>query len=221
MAEMKHFIVVGLGSFGAALAERLHKNGCRVTGMDINPDLVERRSTSLYEAVIGDATQREAMEHLKLSRADSVVISMGEDITRSILATLHAKELEARRVIVKGVTEEHSRILKRLGVDRVVFPEIEIAQSLADRLTWPNIVDYLPIDPEYSFVEIAAPEEFRGKTLEQLNLRREYGVWIVGVKDVLTGKLRMFPAGDTKMGPDELLLMVGKDTDIQKLRKRL
>ena len=103
----------------------------------------------------------------------------------------------------------------------MVFPEIEIAQSLADRLTWPNIVDYLPIDPEYSFVEIAVPESFRGKSLEQLNLRREFGVWVVGVKDVLTGKLKMFPAGDFQIGPDDLLLMVGKETDIQKLKKRL
>lgn len=221
MAGSKHFIVIGLGSFGAALVQRLHKNGCRVTGMDIDADIVQQHSNMLYEAIVGDATQRQAVEHLNIDRADAVVISMGEDITRSILATLHAKELNARQIVAKGVTEEHSRILKSLGVDRIVFPEVEIAYEMADRLTWPNVIDYLPIDPEYSFAEFAAPDSFAGKTLEQLNLRREFGVWIVGVKDVLSGKMRMFPAGDTVLGPEEVLVMVGKDIDIQKLRSRL
>ena len=90
-----------------------------------------------------------------MNKVNGVVISMGEDITRSLLATLHAKELGAKHIIVKGVTAEHGKILKNLGVERVVFPEIEIATQLADRLTWPSFIDYLPIDPEYSFVEVA------------------------------------------------------------------
>ena len=80
---------------------------------------------------------------------------MAEDITRSLLATLHAKELGARRIIAKGVTPEHGKILKSLGAERVVFPEAEIAVSLADRVTWPNIVDFVPIDPEYPADRVA------------------------------------------------------------------
>ncbi len=218
MATPKNFVVIGLGSFGAALARRLCKNGCRVTGMDATRESVEAMKDVLYEAIIGDATERESIEHLPVKQANAVFISMGEDITRSLLATLHAKELGARNIVVKGVTQEHGKLLKSLGVSRVIFPEIEIAEELADRMTWTNVVDFLPIDPDYSFLEIAVPDSFSGKTLQDLNIRQKYGVWIVGVKDSMTGKLTMFPAGDFKMQADQLLLVVGRHQDLGLLR---
>jgi trk system potassium uptake protein len=218
MAPTKHFVVIGLGSFGTALAERLCKNGCRVTGVDASREHVEALKESLYEAVIGDATDRELLTHLQIREANAVFISMGEDITRSLLATLHAKELGARRIIVKGVTEEHGKLLKSLGVERVIFPEIEIAMELADRMTWTNIVDFLPIDPEYSFMEVAAPDSFAGRTLQELNLRQKFGVWVVGVKDPMSGALHMFPDGEYKVGADQLLLVVGKQDNLKGLR---
>ena len=216
MAEQKHFVVVGLGSFGGALAGRMAKNGCRVTGMDSSKDCVESLKDVLYEAVIGDARDRDTIAHLHVSSADAVIISMGEDITQSLLATLHCKELGAKQVVVKGVTEEHARILKCLGVDRVIFPEIEIARQLADRMTWPNVLDFLPIDPEYSFLEVAAPDSYAGRLLQELELRQKYNVWVVGVKDALTGKLEMFPDGQFKLSADQVLLVVGKQVDVNK-----
>lgn len=219
MPAIKHFVVIGLGSFGTALAERLCKNGCRVTGIDASREHVEELKDILYEAVIGDATDRELFEHLPIRESNAVFISMGEDITRSLLATLHAKELGARRIIVKGVTAEHGKLLKSLGVERVIFPEIEIAGELADRMTWTNIVDFLPIDPEYSFMEVAAPDNFAGRTLQELNLRQRFGIWVVGVKDPLTGALNMFPDGEFKVSADQLLLVVGKQTDLQGIRE--
>lgn len=217
MAEHKHFVVIGLGSFGGALAERMSENGCRVTGMDTNKECVESLKDVLYEAVIGDAQERESVAHLPIDTAQAVFISMGEDITRSLLATLHAKELGAKQVIVKGVTHEHARILKCLGVDRVIFPETEIARQLADRMTWPNVLDFLPIDPEYSFLEVAAPDAYAGKKLQDLDLRKQYNIWVVGVKDAMTGKLQMFPGGDYTLAADQVLLIVGKQVDVNKL----
>lgn len=221
MADQKHFVLIGLGSFGSALACKLKVNGCRVTGIDADAVRVEDLKDVLFEAVIGDGTDRDSLEPLGLQRATAVVISMGEDITRSLLATLHAKELGARHIMVKGVTQEHGKILKSLGVDRVVFPEIEIANQLADRLTWPNVIDYLPIDSEHSFVEIAVPDSLAGRTLIDCDLRKRYGIWVVGAKDALTGKLTMFPEGSFMMNDDQMLLVVGKESDLAKLRKNL
>ncbi|MCC6492915.1 MAG: TrkA family potassium uptake protein [Pirellulales bacterium] len=209
-----HFVVIGMGTFGAALARRLAKHGCRVTGLDANREKIAELNDVLYEPVIGDATDRATLEHLNLRDATAVIISLGEDITQSLLATLHARAVGADRVIVKGVTKEHGQILKSLGVSRVIFPEEEIATAMGDRLIWPNIVDFLPIDPEYSFVEVAVPEMFVGKTLIDLDLRRRHSVWVVGVKDAMTGKLEMFPGGEFKLGVDQLLLLVGKQRDL-------
>ncbi len=217
MAEYKHFVVIGLGSFGSALARRLSEHGSRVTGMDQSEDRVEALKDSLYEAVIGDARDRETLSHLPIATASAVFISMGEDITQSLLATLHAKELNARQIIVKGVTEEHGRILKSLGVDRVIFPETEIAKQLADRISFPNVIDWLPIDPEYSFLEIAVPDSYAGKTLQEVQVRKRFNVWVVGVKDALTGKLAMFPDGQYTISADQVLLVVGKQVDVGKM----
>lgn len=215
----KHFIVIGLGSFGTSIAKRLSKNGVRVTGMDASRERVEALKDDLYEAVIGDATQRSALEQLPYKQATAVVISLGEDITRSILAALHARDLGARQVIVKGVTVDHGKILRSLGVDRVIFPETEIALQLADRLTWPNVVDYLAIDPEYSIVEIAVPDSFAGKTLQELNVRQRFGISVLGLKDALTGKLSMFPESGAKLGADQILLVVGNKDQLARVRE--
>ncbi len=96
-------------------------------------------------------------------------------------------------------------------VERVIFPETEMAQQLADRLTWPSVIDFLPIDSEYSFVEIAMPESLCGKKLVESDLRRRFGVWVVGVKDALTGKLTMFPDGDFTLAEDQMVLLVGRE----------
>jgi len=219
MAQAKHFVVLGLGSFGSALAHRLAHNGCRVTGVDKTREFVEELKEVLYEAVIADVTDRESLEQLGLPNAHAVFVSLGEDISLSLLAALHAKELGAKRIIVKGVTAEHGRILEHLGVDRVVFPEIEIAQELADRMTWPNVIDYLPIDPEYSFIEMAVPATVTGQTLQEADLRRRSGVWVVGVKDALADKLEMFPDPEFRLNEDQLLLVVGRQEDIERLRE--
>lgn len=216
---MKRFVVVGLGTFGNALAKKLKANGCRVTGLDSSSHTIAEMKEYLFEAVIGEATDKEVLASLSLDKADGVIISLGENITSSLLATLHAKDLGAKHIIVKGVTEDHGKLLKNLGVERVVFPEIEIAVSLADRLAWPNIMDYLPIDPEYSFMEMALPEGLNHQTVIEADLRKRFGVWIIGVKDALTGKLTMFPDGSFKLTDEQMILVVGKEKELRKLRE--
>jgi trk system potassium uptake protein len=221
VSDKHRFVVLGLGSFGAALATRLAKNGCRVTGVDATRERVEDLKDVLYEAVIANVTERGALEELALDQAHTVFISLGEkeNITPSVLATLHARELGAKRIIVKGLNQDHAKILRALDVERVVFPEQEMATELADRTIWPNVLDFVPIDPEHSFVEIAVPETLMGQTLQESDLRRKYGVWVIGVKDVLTGKLSLFPDATFRLGDDQLLLVVATQEDLIRLRE--
>ena len=195
MKPARRFVMLGMGTFGTALARRLAVNGCQVIGVDSRRDRLEAVKNEIHECVIGDATDREVLENLPLRDASAVFISLGETISRSLLATLHVKELGARQVVVKGVTKEHGKILEHLGADRVVFPEEEVAKQLADKMTWPNVLDFLPIDPEYSVAEVAMPSSLSGRTLAEADLRNQIGVQVMGIKDVLSGKLDMFPDG--------------------------
>ncbi|MFT7638920.1 MAG: trk system potassium uptake protein TrkA [Pirellulaceae bacterium] len=219
MADRKHFIVLGLGTFGAALSKQLSKNGCHVTGIDETREQVEELKEFLYEPVIGDVSERRTLEPLVVSEANAVFICLGESIEGSLLATLHARELGARKIVVKAITQEHGKILKAMGVDQVIHPEVEIARGLADRATWPNVLEYMPIDPEYSFVEMTSPTSLVGKTLVEAALRRDYGVWVVGVKDALSGKLRLFPDAEFVLSDDQMLVVVGKQDDLNRLRE--
>lgn len=128
----KRFVVLGLGSFGEILARRLCKNGCRVTGVDADAAKVNLLKEELYEAIVADVTERTALEHLNLRDADTVFISLGErnEMSPSLLATLHTKELGAKRIVVKGLSYDHAKILRSLGVERVVFPETENSASV-------------------------------------------------------------------------------------------
>ena len=210
--------MLGMGTFGTALARKLAANGCQVIGVDSCRERLEAVKHEIHECVIGDCTDREVLENLPLRDASAVFISLGETISLSLLATLHVMELGARQVVVKGVTKEHGKILEHLGVDRVVFPEEEVARQLADKMTWPNVLDFLPIDPDYSVAEVAMPASLSGKTLAEANLRTAIGVHVMGIKDVLTGKFEMFPDGRRTLLDDQVLLVVGRAEELQALR---
>ncbi|MCA9053907.1 MAG: TrkA family potassium uptake protein [Planctomycetaceae bacterium] len=218
MRKQKHLVVLGLGSFGAALADRAHRNGCRVTGVDSSETRVEELKHVLHEAVIADVTDRDSLAQLPLAAADSVIISLGERYEQSILCALHVKELGARRVLAKGVTPAHGRILKKLGVDQVIYPEQEAAVYWADKETWTNVVDFLPIDPEYGLVELVVPSAFNGKTLQEANLRQKFGVHVIGVKDVMLSKMTLVPPADFRMNDEQLLLVIGSKDALEKFR---
>jgi trk system potassium uptake protein TrkA len=218
MAEIKHFVVLGLGMFGSTLAKRLTQNGCRVTGVDISEERVDNLKDVLYEAVIADATEFTSLEQLSLSSADAIVISLGNTIVPSLLATLHAKELGVSRIIVKGLDEDHAKLLTYLDVDRVIFPKIDVARELADRMTWPNVVDFIPIDPDYSLVEITVPRSWQGHTLADVDLRRQFDVSVVGVKDADTNSVSVFPDDAFVLSENQLLLVVGRQDDLSRLR---
>jgi trk system potassium uptake protein len=217
MKNGKRFVVLGLGSFGAALAKRLAENGCRVTGVDASEDRVEALQDVLHEAVVGDVTDRETLEELLVAQSTAVFISLGEKIEMSMLAALHAREVGAKRVLVKGVTSEHGRILKHLGVERVVFPEAEMAVQLADSMTWPNVLDALAIDTDHQLIEMAVPDSLVGQSLRQADLRRKFGCMVLGVKDHLTGNLTINPDGEFRLTDDQLLLVIGRKEELGRL----
>lgn len=210
--------VVGLGRFGFYTAARLVQNGCQVLGVDQDRAKAEAARDVLHRVVIADATDRQALEQLELGQMDAVIVSMGDRLDASVLATLHLKDMGVKNLVVKAMTEDHARILKKLGASNVVFPERDRAQRLADSITWPNVLDYIPLASDYSIMEMSPPAAIVGKTLKDSALRSRYGVDVLAVRELDPEKMIVFPGADFLVQKDHAIIVVGRNEALEELR---
>ena len=168
--------------------------------------------------MVADGTDRNVMETIGVREEDIVVISFGEDLAASTLATLHLKQMKVQKIIVKAPNEEHKLILEKIGATEVMIPEKEIAHKVAKSLISPNVIDYLPLSDEYMIFELAPPNSFLGKTIAQLQLRSRYHIDVIAIRDIVSGKFQMVPRADFVIKDGEILVVVGKDKDIQQIK---
>jgi trk system potassium uptake protein TrkA len=159
------------------------------------------------------------LERLQIDQYDAVVVSTGENWQSSILIAMHLKELGARKIMVKANTNDHARILKMVGATETVIPEQQMAAKLARSLAHPNLVDFLPLSQDFVVAELSAPDAFWGQRLSELQLRSKYNVYVLAVKKSTTDELNLVPGGDYIVRRDDLLVIVGRTQDIDKLRK--
>jgi len=215
---MKDFAVIGLGNFGATVARTLAGLECRVTAIDAvreRLDLVEQQADV---AIHANATDRKFIESIEPSKFDCFIVSTGTDEHASILITLYLKELKAEKIIVKANSPDHARILMKVGADEALIPEEKMAFKLAHSLARPNMIDHLPLTAGFYVVEITAPEKFIGKTLSELDIRAKYGIQIVAVQNSRSGDLNLVPYGLYRIQESDILFVIGKGEDIDKLK---
>ena len=215
--HMKQFIVIGLGSFGYNLAESLAAMGHEVLVMDKEEKKIESIKESVTHAVCADATDKKILEKFVNSDADAVIVGLDEGIESSTLAILYLRDMGIENIIVKTLSDDHAKILKAIGATEIIYPEKDVAIRLAERLSTPNLIEHLPLTPEYSIVEITPPENFIGKTLRELELRKKYGFIVIAVKDVLTNTFYLIPGADFKIRENAALMIMGKKEDIERL----
>jgi trk system potassium uptake protein TrkA len=215
---MKKFIVIGLGNFGFYFAKSLFEEGREVVGMDHNKERVQRLQEFCSYAVAGDATDKSILESIGIKKKDLVIVSLGDNISASVLVTLYLKDLDIQDIYVKIISEDHGRVLEKIGATEVVFPERDLARKLAKNLSSPNLIDYLPLTDEYNIVEIAPPKEFIGKSLAELRLRSKYHINILAVKGLVPEKITMNPGGTFTIKDSDILLALGKPDDVDKIK---
>ncbi len=215
---MKRVVVVGLGIFGFNIAKDLFENGFEVIAIDKNKDLVNRIRDFSTKAVLADATDRELLEMIGIQPDDLVIISFGEDLAASTLLTLHLKEMNIKSILVKAPNEDHKRILEKVGASEVIIPEKAMASKVAKGLISPNVLDFLPISEDFTISEVAPPAGFLGKTLADLRLRGKYHVEVIAIRDVLSDKIQMVPRADFVIKDSDILIVIGKEADIQKIQ---
>jgi trk system potassium uptake protein TrkA len=215
---MNEFAVIGLGNFGAMVVRKLYEHGSKVTAIDSDKIRVQDMQDQCHQAIFADATDRKFLANLEVDKFDVFVVSTGDNEHASILITLHLNEMGAKRIIVKANSVDHSKILLAVGADEAIIPEEEIAMKLAKSLALPNLLDFLPLSEEYSIAEVAPPTNFQGKSLIELNLRNKYHLEVIAIKDVLTGQFRFIPGGDFRIKDTDILIVLGKQQDIEKIR---
>lgn len=214
---MKQFVVIGLGSFGMNLAAALAEKGHEILAIDINEKKVEAIKDQVTHAVKADATDKKVLSNLVSENVDAVIVGVNQGMEASILATLYLRDIGVKEVIAKVMSDDHAKILRAIGATEIVYPEQDVANRLAERLSTPNLIEHLPLTPEYSIVEVTPSDDFTGKTLRELDLRKEYGVVVIAVKDLLTNTFQLIPGGNFEVPDNCALIIIGKKDDIEKL----
>lgn len=211
---MKRFIIVGMGNFGAGVAESLHAQGCDVSAVDLDERSVDRIAPFVTQAAVADGRDPRVLERLGARNADAGIVSTGDDITASILTTLALRDLGVREVYVKVISRDHARVMEKIGVTETIFPERESALRLGTRITSPTILNYLRLGEGFSIQEMAVPDRWMGQSLRQLELPRRYSISVVAVHDVLNDAIFPVPDPDAPLKESDTLLVAGRDTDL-------
>lgn len=210
---MKQFVVIGVGRFGFNLAVSLSKLNNQVIAIDIDKKKIEDIKDYVTEAVIADALDLRTLKEFVDKDVDTVIVATASDVGTSTLLVLYLKDLGVRRIIAKVRNEDHAKVLNALKVNEVIYPERDIAERLAESLTLSNLIAHIPLAPEYGIVEIVVPDNFVGKSLRELDLRKKYGYSVIGIKDVLRDTIDVNPSPDLKLIPDNILLILCKTTE--------
>ena len=215
---MKRFGVIGLGNFGFHVAKTLAEEGHEVIAIDTNQERVNLVSEFVESAVVADATDIDTLRKLEIADTQAVVVSTGEQLQQSILITMFLKELEAPQVLVKAISEDHSRVLERVGADKVIMPEKETAIKVAKSLSTPNIIDFVPIMEDYMIAEISPGRSLLGKSLEESKLRSKYHIQLLAIKEVFPDRFIFVPPPEYKFKDSDIIVILGRKENIEKLR---
>lgn len=205
----KEFAIIGLGKFGSVLGRSLRAKGQTVIGIDSDADKVRLAAEYLSQAYQAEATDKTALVQLGVADCDEVVVSTGHSMEASILVTLFLKEIGCRRVTVKAVSEDHERILRKVGADEVVFPEGYAAQQLAAQLAVPGFLDYLPLGEDVVLRQVTV-RRWAGKTLGELNLTNRFKVQVVAVRKAGAECFSFVPSPREPLGEGDVLACLGQ-----------
>ncbi|MBC7189905.1 TrkA family potassium uptake protein [Candidatus Aerophobetes bacterium] len=224
---MRKFAVIGLGRFGATVAEALARRGAEVIAIDKDPNLVEKFKEIVTLAVTLDSTDEEALRSQGVDKVDVAIVSIGE-FEPSILTTALLKKMGVPKVITRAshtISDIQEKILNLVGADRIILPEVEMGKKLAQSLIVSNILDYFPITEKYSAAEIRAPSKLWGKKIGDLKIRQKYRVNILEIKTMSpehpekVEKINYLPQATDVIKKGDILLVIGEEEDIEKFSR--
>ena len=209
-------LVIGLGRFGKSFAIKAARYGGEVVAVDIDEKLVEEVEPYVADAKILDATDINALREIDPASVDYIVVSIGENLTASILAVVNLKELDIEHIIAKANSEIHAKVLEKVGADEIIYPEDESAERLAMKLTHKGMLEYFELFKNLSVAEITPPGDVIGKSLKESRIRNKYHVYVIAIKrgdEIIT-----LPKPDEVIRQDDTIVVMGKPEDLEKIK---
>lgn len=222
------YIIVGLGNFGASLAQKLTHLGHEVIGVDNNMGKVEALKEKITHSICLDATDEQAVTHLPVNDADVVMVCIGEDEGANIMTTALMKQSKVKRLISRAVSPLHETILEAMQVDEIVHPEEETAERWAKKLNMTGVVDSFDLPGNYCIVEATIPDYLNGLTLEEAQINKKYNTLVLTTIETKTAKnvigvskkslhVKGVASSHTVLNKGDLMVLYGKTSDIQRL----
>jgi len=215
---MKRFAVIGLGNFGFHTAKALFEDGNEVIAIDTDRARVQAIDPHSTEAVVLDASDKEALKSLGLENMDGVIVSTGTKISISILICLYLQEIGVKKILAKALDDDHGKILKRVGATEIIHPERDMALRISRGLSRPNVLDFIPLAEDFDLIQVGPPSEFIGKSLKDLNLRAKYNVHIIAIKELVPENFVLVPPASFVIKDSDILIMLGKSEDIRRIK---
>lgn len=211
---MKSILLIGLGRFGRHIAMHLSELGHQVMAVDHVEERVNGILPFVTNAQIGDSTNADFLRSLGIRNYDVCIVAIGNDFQSSLETASLLKELGAKLVVARAARDVQEKFLLRNGADEVVYPEKQLAKWTAIRYSADHILDYVELDEEHAVFEIPVPEEWKGRTIAQVDIRKKYSVNIIGVKK--GGRLELSISPDMVLEPGSTMLVIGNNRDIQR-----
>jgi len=215
---MKRFAVIGLGNFGFHAAKALFEDGNEVVAIDTDRARVQAIDPHSTEAVVLDASDKEALKSLGLENMDGAIVSTGTKISTSILICLYLQEIGVKKILAKALDDDHGKILKRVGATEIIHPERDMALRVSRGLSRPNVLDFIPLAEEFDLIQVGPPSEFIGKSLKDLNLRAKYNVHIIAIRELVPENFLLVPPANFVIKDSDILIMLGKSEDIRRIK---
>lgn len=214
--KKKQFLVIGLGRFGSSVAKALCELGHEVLAVDNDAEAVQDVSDHVTQAIQADATDDEVFASLEAGSYDAAIVSIGSNVRDSILISVLCKEAGVPLVVAKASDDLHAKVLSKVGVDRVVFPERDMGQRVARALLMPQMLELMSLSGDTRVAEMLLPEKWQNKTLVQANIRRNYGVTVLAVRraDQTVTSL----SADFLLLPGDILLVLGSQKAIDDIQ---
>ena len=227
---MRQFAVIGLGRFGSSVAKTLSEKGKEVLGIDYREQVIQDMSEVISQAVCADAKDEKALRALGIQDIDVAVVAIG-NLEASVLITLMLKEIGIKEIVVKALTDDHKKVLEKIGATRIVMPERDMGQRVGNALVTPQVLDHIDLSADSSIVEIVSPQDFIGKSLRELDIRAKHGINVIAIKRKVKSisdkgetaykeKIEVTPEAGEIIRVKDVLVVIGPNDKIENLKKK-